>query len=250
MAAHIEWIGPVALLRLQHGKVQAIDRALLDELDNALDAVAAARALVLTGTGSTFSAGVDLFQVLEGTADDTAAFLSRFAAALRRLFSWPAPVVAAVNGHAIAGGALLAWCGDLRVMVEGTSRIGVPELRVGVPFPAAALEILRFATAGGHLQTLAYLGRTYDAAEALARGLVDDVCPTTELQRRALDTAAALAALSPDAFALTKRAIRRPALEAMDRAAADDHQAVAIWQTTITREAIREYLDRRFPGRF
>ena len=94
-------------------------------------------------------------------------------------------MVAAVNGHAIAGGCVIARAADARLMAEGAGRIGVPELLVGVPFPAAALEVVRFAVPREKVQSLIYTGRTLSAEEALGAGLVDEVvAPGALLARR------------------------------------------------------------------
>ena len=132
-------------MRLAHGKVSAIDLELLECVVDRLDQIeeSSARAIVLAGTGSSFSAGVDLFRVLDGGPDYLNRFLPALSRALVRLFTFPRPVVAAINGHAIAGGCILASACDYRLMALGKGKIGVPELVVGVPFPMIALEILR-----------------------------------------------------------------------------------------------------------
>ena len=136
--------GEVAVLRLAHGKVNAIDVELLEELEEELTAAerSPARALVLTGRGTSFSAGVDLFRVVEEGRFYLELFLPVLSRALGRLFTFPRPVVAAANGHAIAGGAILAFACDHRIVADGPARIGVPELQVGVPFPCLPLEIV------------------------------------------------------------------------------------------------------------
>lgn len=93
----------VAVLRMEHGKVSAIDFDLLGELSAALDRASGGRAtaVVLTGTGSTFSAGVDLFKVLNGGREYLDRLLPAFTPALRKLFTLQRPIVAAINGHAI-----------------------------------------------------------------------------------------------------------------------------------------------------
>ena len=115
----------------------------------------------MTGRGNVFSAGVDLFKVLDGGGAYLDTFLPALHDALLRLFSLPRPVVAAINGHAIAGGCVLACTTDLRVMAEGDARIGMPEVRVGVPFPAAIFEFVRAAVGPRWLSEIVYLGRTY-----------------------------------------------------------------------------------------
>jgi enoyl-CoA hydratase len=241
---HSELSEGIAVLRMEHGKVQALDLELAEDVERELDsAVRGARAIVLTGSGACFSAGVDLHRVVEGGGTYVARFLPALARLLRRLFECPLPLVTAINGHAVAGGALMAWCGDLRVMAHGAGRIGVPELRVGVPFPAVAVEILRFATGGRHLQELALLGRTYDPDTALQFGLVDELADQSALPARALDLAGDLARIAPESFALTKRALRQPFLDRLDREGPEqDQRATAIWQAPATHDAIRRYL--------
>lgn len=243
---HREDEGEVAVLRMEHGKVQALDVELVEALERALDELEAgpARAVVLTGSGSSFSAGVDLFRVLDEGQPYVERFLDSLSAMLRRLFLFPRPVVAAVNGHAIAGGLVLVCACDLRVMARGNGRLGVPELLVGVPFPAIALEVMRFATPPEHLQDLVYRGRRADVDEALARGLVDDAVEPERLLGRALAAARELGALEPAAFGLAKRQLRLPALELVERHGPSlDDEVLHAWSAPATAAAIRRYLD-------
>ena len=246
MVHHIERAGVVGL-RLDHGKAHALDPDLCHALREALDAASrenGVRAVVLTGTGAIFCAGVDLYRLLDGGP----AYVDRFVPVLidtfRRLFAFPLPVVAAVNGHAIAGGCVLAAACDYRIMAEGRGTIGVPELQVGVPFPLVAIEILRFATSTAHLQELVYRGKTYGVTEAYERGLLDEVVPADQLVDRAFEVAARLASPPAARFRITKRQLRQPSLDRMDaHAAATDSEVVAEWKRDETQRAIRAYLD-------
>ena len=138
----------VALLRLELGRGNAIDPAFLDALHAALDEAsrAGARAVVLTGKGRVFCGGLDLVTLHAFDRPAMERFLVGFDGLFRRLFAFDRPTVAAVNGHALAGGCILAMACDRRVMAAGPYQIGVNEVQIGLPFPAAAHEIVRRAT--------------------------------------------------------------------------------------------------------
>jgi len=232
----------ILTLRLAHGKASAMDVELLAAFCDELDAAAGARAVVLTGTGSIFSAGVDLFRLTEEGEEYVRRFFPLLTDLIRRLFIFPAPMVVAANGHAIAGGGLMVISGDYRLMAEGSGRIGVPELLVGVPFPAAPLEVVRWAVRPDLVQQLIYTGRTFTPQEALVHGLVDEVVSPDALVDRAREVATQLAALPAEVFRLTKRRLRAEAAERMTRDPAYDEAALALWSAPETHARIRAYL--------
>ncbi len=242
---HRETSGAVTVLRVEHGKANAIDAQLFADLERELDAAENAGALVLTGSGSIFSAGVDLFKVIGGGAPYLEEYLPVLSATLRRLFAFERPVVAAINGHAIAGGCILAAACDHRIMNRDAGRIGVTELLVGVPFPAVPLETMRFLLPARDVQSLIYSGRTMDAAEALELGLVDEIAAGERVLAAAIEAAERLAALPAGAFALTKRQIRTPALERMAAlGAATDGEILDLWSRPETHDRIRMFLEK------
>jgi enoyl-CoA hydratase len=236
----------ILTVRLAHGKASALDVELLDALLRELDGAAeGVRALILTGTGSIFSAGVDLFRLTQGGADYVRSFLPLLSRVVQRLFTFPRPVVAAANGHAIAGGCILVLAADVRLMAEGAGRIGVPELLVGVPFPAAALEVVRFAVPRDKVQSLVYTGRTLPPQEALTAGLLDEVVEPAQLPARAQEIARQLALIPPEVYRLTKESLRAEARERIERASEQlDRAALAVWSAAETHAHIREYLSR------
>jgi enoyl-CoA hydratase len=235
----------VLTLRLAHGKASALDVELLDALLRELDGAGEdVRAVILTGTGSIFSAGVDLFRLIKEGADYVRRFLPLLSRVMRTLFAFPRPVVAAANGHAIAGGGVIVLAGDVRLMADGTGKIGVPELLVGVPFPAAALEAVRFAVPPHQVQSLIYTGRTLSAREALAAGVVDEVVAPDALLTRAQELARQLASIPPPVYRMTKQSLRAEALARIDKAVELDQAALDIWCAPQTHNHIREYLRR------
>lgn len=235
----------VAVLRLAHGRASAMDLELFSAIEAALTAAAGARAIVFTGTAGIFSAGVNLKRLLDGGPAYLADFLPALSAMLERVCFLPRPVVAAVNGHAVAGGCVLACAADYRIMARGDGRIGVTELLVGVPFPAVALEVMRFVVPSHRLQEVLYLGQTHEPAAARERGLVDEVAEADALLPRALEVARALAAIPAETFALTKRHLRQPVRDRLAaHGAAIDAAVAAIWAAPDARAAVRGYVDR------
>lgn len=238
--------GEIAVLRMAHGKVSALDAAFCEAMAGELDRIEKdkPRALVLTGTGSSFSAGVDLYQLLGGGPDYVRHFLPMMEHFLRTLLVFPKPLVAAINGHAIAGGCIIAAASDHRVMARTTARIGVPELAVGVPFPRLPLEIMASRLSPTVLRTLIYTGRTVQPDEALAVGFVDEVVEPERLMERALVVAQQLGAIPLQTFALTKRAFTETVLERVRASVESNIDVVEAWLSPEVHAAIRRYLEK------
>jgi enoyl-CoA hydratase len=237
----------VAVRTMTHGKANALDIEFCDALAARFEGSrnADAKAVVLTGRGKIFSAGVDLKRLSAGGAD----YIRRFLPALHRLyeavFFHPKPVVSAVNGHAIAGGCVLACCADRRLMARDAGRIGVTEILVGVPFPALAFEVVRFAVLPRYLPEVTLSGATYATDEALRRGWVDEVAESGELMEDAIAVARELSLLSPAAFAQTKMQIRHPVTERLRTSGeATDRSVTEIWAAPATLAYIRDYVAR------
>jgi enoyl-CoA hydratase len=243
----LQRIGGVDVLWLDRPPVNAADLGLLTELADTVDELAtgSTRPLLLTGRGRSFSAGADLWAVVEGDDDYAAAFVAGLVRAFGTLFRFPRPVVGAVNGHALAGGAIVACCCDHVVAADTRARIGVTEHAVGVPFPLTALEIVRHAVAPERFEEVVFTSRTYSPAEAVSVGFVDEVVAPEALLDRAVEVAERLGAVPASTYALIKRAVRRPALDRIAAHEAEhDEQAVRGWQSSEVKDAIRRFLER------
>lgn len=237
----------VDVLWLDRPPVNAADLDSLTELADAVGRLTeeSDRPLVLTGRGRAFSAGADLHRVLDGDSAYAAAFVAGLVRAFTTLFSFPRPLVAAVNGHAIAGGAILACCSDHAVAPEGRAKIGVTELAVGVPYPLAALEVVRHAVTPERFEEVVFGAATYSSREAREIGFVDEVVSPDRVLERAVEVAETLGRIPPETYALVKTAVRRPALERIAaHGPAHDAAATRVWQSDEARAAIRGYLDR------
>ena len=235
----LEERGDVAIMRLQHGKVNALDRELLLAITEAMRAVDQARAVVITGSGSVFSAGVDLQRIVAGGPSYVREFLPALSESFMAIFDHPGPVVAAVNGHAIAGGCVIAAACDVRLMSQG--KIGLAELSVGVPFPPAAMEIMRHAVgpAIGHLVLTAAL---LDPAQAESIGLIQHVCTAEVLLESAVDRARQMARTPAGVFSVSKRQLQQPARDRIAARSGEEEAVAEMWSSDRTRDAIAQYL--------
>ncbi len=243
----VERKNDIEILRMQYGSANAMDLNFCVELTKTVRTLteSSSRAIVLTGQGKIFCAGVDLPQLLEGGVEYVRQFLPALDEVLETLFFCPKPVIAAVNGHAIAGGCLLACCADRRLMAAGKARIGVPELRVGVPFPTVPLEIMRARTGSSFFEEVALGGATYVVPEALNKGLIDGVVEPEQLLAEAIIVAESLAAIRPELYALSKQQARRPVREAIDsRTRLDETEIAALWESAETHAAVQAFVER------
>jgi enoyl-CoA hydratase len=237
----------IAVVTMRHGKANALDIEFCEALAMRFAELrtGAAKAIVVTGQGKVFSAGVDLIRVSEGGADYIRKFLPTLHKLYDAVFFHPKPVVAAVNGHAVAGGAVLACCADRRIMTRESGRIGVTEMLVGVPFPALAFEVVRFAVPPRHLTEFTLSGATYATDAAMQRGWIDEVAEPGELVEDAVAVAQELALLSPQAFAQTKSQLRQTVGERLAQSGAATEKAVTeIWTAPDTLARIRAYVAR------
>lgn len=234
----VDVVDGVTVMRMNHPPVNAMDLELVDT------AVATIRdidgPIVLTGTGKCFSAGVDLPAIVEGGDEYIDRFMTSAWAAFSAVFDHPAPVVAAINGHAIAGGCVLAMAADLRLMSSGL--IGLSELVVGVPFPVVALEICRYAM-GPSAARAVLQAESIDADSALTRGWIDEVVSPDDLLPRAIETARAMGQYAPAAFAAMKEQLHRPAKTLIDCSADMDAKVRASWLSEETRARIAGFMD-------
>jgi enoyl-CoA hydratase len=247
MPMELEGAGEVTVLRMRGGKANAMSRALLDDLDGAIDALAAgdAAAVVITGYEGFFSGGLALPELIDLDRAAMRAFIDRFGAVMGKILRLPVPVVAAVNGHAIAGGCVLALQCDARLMAAGPGKIGLNEVQIGIGLPASVLEPLRLRVPPTSLAPIALGGHLFTADDAARLGLVDAVVPPAELLDRAIAHAAELARAPRTAYAQVKSALLRPALEAIDRHAGAEREAwLDTWFAPAAQKILRELAAR------
>lgn len=212
--------GGVAAVVLCRGKVNALDEPTIDELKDRfreLETDEAVRAVVFSGEGKFFSFGFDIPGFLGHSKPDFSRFLTKFTDLYTYLFTYPKPVVAALNGHTVAGGLMLALACDRRIMAGGKGKVALNEIAFGSSVLAGSVEMLRFAVGNRNAEEVLYTGAMYLPEEALRLGLVDEVCSGEELLWKAMAAARDLGGKSQPAFQGMKRLLRGPVAEEMRR---------------------------------
>lgn len=204
----------VAIVTLDDGKVNAMSLPFFQELTAVLARAEQddAGALVIAGRPGAFSAGLNLKLLPTLAPEPLKATLVEFGHTMLRVFTSPVPLIAAVTGHAIAGGAFLALACDARVMADGPYRLHINEIAIGLTVPSWAIAIAE-SVIGPRWRTEAILhARPYTPAEALGRGFVDAVCDPDDVLSHAHALAAPLLALDRKSYTVTKRRERDSAV--------------------------------------
>jgi enoyl-CoA hydratase len=206
---HLTSDGGVTILRIDRPPANALDPSLLNAGVEVVEELMAAPpdALVVTGTGRFFSSGADLRVVPELPADDQANLARSISFLFASMYQFPRPMVTAVNGHAVAGGLVIALCGDYRVV--GTSgQYGLTEVKVGIPFPSAAMAVVQRELTPPIVRRLVFGAALFDARTAVEYDVFDEVVEDDAVLDRAIAKARELAALPQATYAAVKERLR------------------------------------------
>ncbi len=226
---------------MDDGKANAMNPDFFADLGRALDASTGAGALVLTGARSFFSGGLDLPFLAGLSRERIEEIYGTLHSTMMRLFLLPVPVVAAVNGHAIAGGCVLAFQSDARLMAGGDFKIGLNEVRLGLSLPAFVVETFRGRLSPRALERVILEGTLHSPEEAAAVGLVDEVVPGEELISRAMARARDLASVPKSAFAESKRLLRGDAARRAEEGRREDARVwIDVWFSSDAQRQVGE----------
>jgi enoyl-CoA hydratase len=216
----------VAVVTMNTNKVNAQNPSFFADLHAAFDRLESEFhdcAVVLTAEGKVFSAGLDLDHHFAMFARQNLDEIDRWFAAYRatnlRLFTYPRPTVAAINGHAYAGGFITAINCDYRMAAEGLLQFALNEVPIGIPMPAVYCEILKYAIGTQAAAEFTLFGQVYDLKAAKRAGVVQTTVPAAQLVEAAVAWAAKVPVDCHTAYAYSKRALQASTMTAIDAAA-------------------------------
>jgi enoyl-CoA hydratase/carnithine racemase len=229
----------VAVVRIDRPPANALDAELLSEAQAVCAELCESppRAVVLTGSGRFFSAGLDLRLVPELDVQGQRELVMGVNGLVAAWYSFPRPVVCAVNGHAIAGGLVLALCADHRVG-STSGKLGLTEARAGIAFPAGAIAVVRAELSPQDARALMLRAELLDPPAALEHGLLDEIAEPESLLERAVDVATELGELPAAAYERVKQQLRAATIAELEQImAADDDPLLGSWVSDETGRA-------------
>jgi enoyl-CoA hydratase len=222
MTWDIHFDDTVATITMNTNPVNAQNNAFFADFHHAFDRLetdAPDSAVVLTGQGRSFSAGLDFDENMARFArrdiNEVRAWFTEYRAVNLRLFNYPRPTAAAVNGHAFAGGLITALACDYRIGTSGDARFSLNEVPIGIPMPSTYLELMRFAIGAPATTLLSLSGITIDSTEALRLGVLHEIVEPTQLLAASNAWLNRTPADCIEAYAFTKAALHAPALTAI-----------------------------------
>lgn len=233
----------IAIVVISRGKVNALNRQVVEELRVTLEGLKndpSVRAVVLTGQGKFFSFGFDIPEFLPYGKQEFTDYLVLFTDLYAYMFLYPKPLIAGLNGHAIAGGCMLALACDKRIMATGGAKISLNEIRFGSTVFFGSVELLRFWLGNMGAREVLFSGAMYAAEEAKALGLIDELAAEGEVMSAAMRTAIELGEKPDAAFADIKLLLRGLVVQRMRLNEKDSiDRFIEIWYSDRTRENLK-----------
>ncbi len=234
----------IVTVKLSRGKVNAINETVVDEMTGCLQDLAGdagVKAVILTGTGKFFTFGFDIPEFLSYPKESFIRYLTKFTDLYAYLFLYPKPVIAALNGHTIAGGCMLAIACDYRIMVSGKAKIALNEINFGSSLFAGSVDIVKLLLGQREAEKAVYNGTMYSAEEAHRIGLIDQISSEADLEAEAKRIAGQYAEKDGVAFESIKRLLRGPTSELILKREKDSIlEFVDIWYSESTWRNLQE----------
>lgn len=245
----VEYRDAVAVAKLNRGVTNALDPELVNELGEVLRTIeqdSGVNGLVLASASDKFfSIGFDLPKLFEFPRPEFEKFFGLFNRVCLSLYTLSKPTVAAITGHATAGGCILALCCDYRFIAAGRKLMGLNEIKLGVPIPCLPDSILRYVVGVRNARDIIDSGEFYESAACLKMGLVDEVLPIEEVLTRAVEKARSVGSSPREAFALTKRSrVEEVERRVLTDSEEQDRVFLDCWYSAEARRRLRETIKK------
>ncbi|MEM7008903.1 MAG: enoyl-CoA hydratase/isomerase family protein [Thermodesulfobacteriota bacterium] len=232
----------IATVKIIRNKVNALNDAVVDDLTYSLKEIAEnsnIKSVVLTGQGSFFSFGFDVPGFMSYPKDSFESYVTKYSELVKNIFMFPKPVIAAINGHAVAGGCVLAVACDRRIMQSGKPRIALNEMTFGSTLFSSVTEPLKYAAGPRNSENIIYSGTMLSAEEAQELGLVDEIYGEEQFEDKVSEVSSIFANKDLRAFASIKQLLKS---DALDRIESDEARSISefvdIWYSESTREQL------------
>jgi enoyl-CoA hydratase/carnithine racemase len=247
--AEIERHGNVAVLRLRNGVTNPIDLDFVNLISDVLSDVkkdSKIKALVFaSGNDKFFSIGFNIPELYGLSREDFTTFYRAFNRLSLEIFTFPKPTIAAITGHAIAGGCVLAICCDHRFIAEGRKLMGLNEVKLGVPVPYPAYVMLEQLVGPRNAYKISSTGDFFEPEKALELGLVDNVLPIGEVMKAALEKVGSLGVMPEDAFEVIKQnSVEDVSAKIIKREDEMERKFIDCWYSEGTRVLLKEAMKK------
>jgi enoyl-CoA hydratase/carnithine racemase len=253
MAVRLEKQDSIGHIVLDRPPANSYDKAFMDELEAVIDDAGrddAVKAIVLRSASEKFfSAGADVSVFAKSGLDEQTAFVARANEAMSKFESTPKVVVAAINGHCLGGGLEMALCCDFRVAAEGTYRIGLPEVTLGLLPGTGGTQRLPRLIGRQKALDLMLRGTTMPPQDALAAGIVDQVVPAAELLDKAVERARSYATGPTFAIGRIKKAVVQGFGMRLDEGLKLERQLlIELFKSEDAKEGVTAFVEKRKPN--
>jgi len=234
----------IVTITLNRPKVNALNDQVVKELQEAFDKVEhndSAKVVILTGQGSFFSFGFDVPEFMSYSKEAFHKYVLNYSDFIKTIFVFPKPVIAALNGHTVAGGSVLAMACDRRIMISGRAKIALNEMTFGSTVFSCVTETLKYAVGAKGAEQILYSGNMFAAQEALSLGLVDIIAGEDQFERVVSECAQDFTGKDIPAFASIKKMLKQEALNNIERLEKETiSEFVGIWYSDSTRKQLEK----------
>lgn len=225
----------VVVVKMASNKFNIMNDTFFTDLNNAFDLIESQhgnKPVVLTSVGSVFSAGIDLNHCIpifeSGDTKAIQSWYDTFRNSILRIFEIEVPIIGAINGHAIAGGLILALCCDMRFAVNADAKFGLNEITVGFPMPSAFAEVVKHSIGSRRAEEMIFRGILYGPDEALKLGVFHDVTVKDRLMDIAIGHASEFKDDNIYAYSIAKKAMRGDAFHKIQKASESLDRDIAV----------------------